>query len=118
MRETEALSWRYGLLKQQQIELEQDVWDYEAEADKDFFGPGGILLLKESVGKQIIRSNLKSLKIDTRGNREKARDDNDEVVEDESERKKEKVTTDGLSYKEALLKGVGRRKEMSSSTAH
>ncbi len=68
MREMEALSWRYGLLKQQQQEdeleegLEQHVRDYEAEAEQDLFGPGGILSLNSSSSssRRISSSNISS----------------------------------------------------------
>lgn len=40
-KEMEALSWRYGLKKLEQTCFK--FYDYEAEAEEDIFGPGGIL---------------------------------------------------------------------------
>jgi len=39
LKEMQALSWRYGLLKEEQTKLR----DYESEAEEDLFGPAGIL---------------------------------------------------------------------------
>ena len=71
IKEMEALSWRYGLLQQEEqdatiypeetrfetpdvYQADAQVRDYEAEAENDLFGPSGILDITEDAAPQIV----------------------------------------------------------------
>jgi len=77
IKEMEALSWRYGLLQQEELgitafeapdvyQADAQVKDYEAEAENALFGPSGILGVTEDAAPQMVSAASAGISVVTK----------------------------------------------------